>query len=167
MLGENEVLELMDERGMAYVRHEHEAVFTVEAAEALGLPHEGPHWSVPCKNLFLRDDKKRAYFLVTAPDHKRVDLRALSARIPSRRLSFASESDLGAMLGLIAGAVTPLGILNDEARRVTMVFDEELKGRWIDAHPLTNTATVQLAASDVEALVREHGNEVIWRDTGA
>lgn len=166
MLGERELLELMDERGIAYVRHEHEAVFTVEAAEALGLPHGGPHWPVPCKNLFLRDDKKRAFFLVSAPDDKRVDLRALQARLSSRRLSFASSETLERMLGVRAGAVTPLGLLNDEGRRVTMVFDRDLRARRVDVHPLVNTATIQLRIEDLVTLIETHGNEVVWTDVG-
>lgn len=166
MLTERDVYDLLDARGVLYRAYAHEAVFTVEAAEVLDLPHDGPEAPVPMKNLFLRDDKKRAYFLVSAPDHKRVDLRALQQRLGSRRLSFASPADLQRMLGLIPGAVTPFGILNDTGRKVTMVFDDELRNQWVDAHPLVNTATVQLSVDVLLELIQEHGNDVIWCNTG-
>lgn len=166
MLTERDVYEVLDARGIAYRAYQHEAVLTVEAAEALDLPHDGPETPVPMKNLFLRDDKKRAYFLVSAPDHKRVDLRAFQHRLGSRRLSFASPADLEQKLGLVPGAVTPFGILNDASHAVTMVFDDELRHHWVDAHPLVNTATVQLPIDELVSLIQEHGNDVMWCNTG-
>ena len=41
----------------------------------------------------------------------------------TRPLSFASEEDLMKLLGLAAGSVTPLGVLNDEERIVTVFLD--------------------------------------------
>ena len=158
MLGEDGLYALLEERGIAYDVYEHEAVFDVAAARALDIPHDDG--TVACKNLFLRDDKKRAYFLVTAPDDMRVDLRVLQGRLGSRRLSFASAADLASMLGLIPGAVTPFGLLNDSKHMVTFVLDESLATGRIDAHPMVNTATVQLASRDLVALLREAGVQV-------
>ena len=51
---------------------------------------------------------------------------------------------------LIPGAVTPLGILNDEERKVKMFLDDYfLKGNGlIGVHPNDNTATVWMQAED-------------------
>jgi Ala-tRNA(Pro) deacylase len=104
--------------------------------------------------------------VVTADENQQIDLKALAGRIPSRRLSFAREEQLQEKLGLTAGAVTPLGILNDDSRAVTMVFDEGLRGKRIDAHPLVNTATMYIEMDDLVALLEEHGNPVVFCDLG-
>lgn len=152
--GKEEVLRYLDERGVAYEVVEHEAVFTMEAMEALQLPFADE----VVKNLFLRDDKKRAYYLVVMPEDKPANLKALRQALGSRPLRFASEEDLGAYLGLRGGAVSPFGILNDEERRVEVVFDEELRGyRGLGVHPNDNTATLHVPLTDVLAMLDEHG----------
>ena len=157
MLGRREVLELLDREGVAYELYEHEAVFTVGEARAAGIPHR----ELGAKNLFLRDDKHRAYYLVCLPDDKRVSLREVQERLGSRRLSFASEQDLRSMLGLVPGAVTPLGALNDTERRVEVVLDQAIvDARRVTVHPCDNTATVLLATTDLTALLRRHGHNV-------
>ena len=154
MFGKAETIALLDQAGIAYELYEHEAVFTVEQAHAAGIPHP----ELGAKNLFLRDDKHRAYYLVCLPDEKDVSLREVQGRLGSRRLSFASEKDLRSMLGLVPGSVTPLGALNDVEHRVEVVIDQELVGAGhVTVHPRDNTATVLLATTDLIALLREHG----------
>ena len=154
MFGKVETIALLDQAGIAYELYEHEAVFTVEQAHAAGIPHQ----ELGAKNLFLRDDKHRAYYLVCLPDEKDVSLQEIQGHLGSRRLSFASERDLRSMLGLVPGSVTPLGALNDAERRVEVVIDQELvnAGR-VTVHPCDNTATVLLATEDLIGLLREHG----------
>ena len=92
---------------------------------------------------------------------KTVDLKALRGQLGTSALSFASEDRLKRFLGLEKGAVTPLGILNDEARAVEVLFDRDLAGLpSLGVHPNRNTATVFLAFSDLEFLIRSHGNSV-------
>ena len=157
MYGKAETLELLDREGIAYELYEHVAVYTVAEAVAAGIPHR----ELGAKNLFLRDDKHRAYYLVCLPDEKNVSLREIQERLGSRRLSFASAQDLRAMLGLVPGAVTPLGALNDTERHVEVVIDQTLvdAGR-LTVHPCDNTATVLIATSDLIALLRERGHDV-------
>ena len=157
MLGRRETLALLDQEKIAYELYEHEAVFTVEQAHAAGIPHQ----ELGAKNLFLRDDKHRVYYLVCLPDRKDVSLREIQERLGSRRLSFASERDLRSMLGLVPGSVTPLGALNDVERRVEVVIDQELvDAGHVTVHPCDNTATVLLATKDLIALLREYGRTV-------
>ena len=157
MYGKTETMALLDQAGIAHELYEHEAVFTVEQAHAAGIPHQ----ELGAKNLFLRDDKHRAYYLVCLPDEKDVSLREIRERLGSHRLSFASAQDLRDMLGLAPGSVTPLGALNDADRRVEVVLDQELMdaGR-VTVHPCDNTATVLLASADLVALLRAHGTTV-------
>ena len=155
-LGKQDIYRLLDAQGIAYEAVEHPAVYTVDEADALRLPHP----EAGAKNLFLRDDKHRAYYLLTCREDVRVDLKTLQHQIGSRRLSFASADDLRDMLGLIPGSVTPLGLLNDEARRVRFLLDEAFAGRLISAHPNENTATIFLQTDDLLALLAEHGTPV-------
>ena len=96
----------------------HKAVFNMEEPDSVALPY--PEWDA--KNLFVRDDKKRNYYLITVKGDKRVDLKAFRKAHGLRALSFASAEELLAMLDLISGAVTPLGLLNDAARSVHFIW---------------------------------------------
>lgn len=86
--GKEEVCAYLDSRGVVYDRVDHEAVFTMEAMDALSLPFA----NVVVKNLFLRDDKKRNYYLVVMPEDKPANLKALRAALGARPLRFASET---------------------------------------------------------------------------
>ena len=150
--GKEEVCAYLDERGVAYDRVDHEAVFTMGAMDALELPFA----NAVVKNLFLRDDKKRNYYLVVMPDDKPANLKALRAALGARPLRFASEEDLHGMLGLRGGAVSPFGVLNDEEGKVQVVFDEVLRD-WpaVGVHPNDNTATLRVPLSDLLALFQD------------
>lgn len=150
----------LDEHHISYKAYEHPALFSAEELESVDIPNKDHI----VKNLFLRDDKKRNYYLVVVPINKRVDLKSLSKKIESRRLSFASEDKLWELLKLKSGSVTPLGILNDADKIVTVIFDAGMKGQQIGIHPMENTATVFMAFDDVLNLVKSHGNKVIVCD---
>lgn len=157
MVGRQETLAALERAGIAYELTEHPAVFTVDEAHAAGVPFA----PFGAKNLFLRDDKKRAYYLLTMPDEKRASLKDIQAAIGSRRLSFASVDDLARKLGLIPGAVTPLGALNDTEHAVQVIIDRELVDRGhVAVHPCDNTATVLLRTDDLIALLQDRGSRV-------
>lgn len=143
------------DHNVAFEATEHAAVYNMEELAAIRLPH--PEWDA--KNLFVRDDKKRNYYLITVKGDKRVDLKEFRKQHGLRNLSFASADDLMEILGLIPGAVTPLGLLNDENLRVKLYLDADFAGNMIGVHPNDNTATVWMQADDLLALIRAHGNE--------
>ena len=153
-----EVYRLLDEKKIAYKAYEHHAVFTVEEADALNLPDP----DAGTKNLFLRDQKKQNYYLLTVRDHLQVRIKDFQKKIGAKPLSFASEEDLGRILGLIKGSVTPFGLLNDSEKRVQFYLDEYFRDRMISAHPNENTATEFLQANDLMKLLEISGNPVSW-----
>ncbi|MGI6075534.1 MAG: prolyl-tRNA synthetase associated domain-containing protein [Pyramidobacter sp.] len=155
-MNKQEVFDMLDTKKIAYEKVEHAPVFTIDEMLALHLPHV----NAIAKNLFVRDDKKRQYCLITVKEEKRVDLKEFRNRFNTRRLTFASEEDLAAILGLSRGAVTPFGILNDTACRVIVYFDEDFRGKLMGIHPNENTATVYIKTEDVARLIEEHGNEL-------
>ena len=64
------------------------------------------------------------------------------------------------LLGLSKGAVTPLGVLHDEAGRVQVLLDEYFLDGQIGVHPNENTATVWLNTADLAALLAEYEHPV-------
>ena len=97
------------ERNIPYEMTEHKAISNMEEAGQVEMPYP----EAEAKNLFLRDDKKRNWYLVTVKGNKKIDLREFQEMHGTRRLSFASDHDLMKYLKLIPGAVTPFGLLND------------------------------------------------------
>jgi len=156
-MNKQEVYDFLTSRGIEYEVTEHGAVFNMEEMSHVELPHQ----EADAKNLFVRDDKKRNYYLITVRGDKRVDLKKFREEHSTRQLSFASENDLMSLLDLIPGAVTPLGILNDSEKKVKLFLDEELVNcGLIGVHPNDNTATVWLKTTDLIDIITEHGNEV-------
>ena len=135
---------------------EHEAAFTVDEAVELRGAIPGLH----TKNLFLKD-KKGSYFLVTAPEDASIDLKRIHTVIGAKgRVSFGSGEAMVEMLGITPGSVTPLALINDDARAVRCIFHEALAAaELINVHPLRNTATVTLARDDLIEILRRSGHE--------
>ena len=156
-LTKEQVFSLLNGHGVTYERCDHAAVRTVGEAEAARIPFER-HMA---KNFFLRDPKKRNYYLFTTPDHKAIDLRVLQERLGSKRLSFASAQDLAEKLGVWPGSVTPFSALNEDTHAVRVALDADFVAEGsIGCHPCDNTASVLLATSDLLALLAETGVKV-------
>ena len=156
---ERKVLETLEKLGIAYGRHEHPPVATVEEAEKYWGPIKGTH----CKNLFLRNKRGNRHYLVIAAVDKAVDLKRLNAILGEDRLSFASPERLKRWLGLEPGAVSPFGLVNDATRQVDVICDEALKSSaGLGFHPNVNTATLEIAFADFEKYLASCGNAVRW-----
>lgn len=141
--------------GVDFEVTEHPAVFNMAEVAEISLPHP----EADAKNLFVRDDKKLHYYMITVQGDKRVDLKKFRKQHGLRNLSFASAEDLRSILDLIPGAVTPLGILNDQERRVELYLDAAFS-ELIGVHPNDNTATVWMKTVDLIRIITEHGNKV-------
>ena len=153
-MNKEELYRYLTEKNIPYEITEHKAVYNMEELDSVELPY--PEWDA--KNLFVRDDKKRNYYLITVKGDKRVDLKEFRKAHGLRALSFASPEDLLAILELTPGSVTPLGILNDAEHRVHFYLDAAFQDNKIGVHPNENTATIWLSAADLMKLVQEHGN---------
>lgn len=153
-MNKEEIYQYLADQDIPYETTEHKAVFNMDELGSVELPY--PEWDA--KNLFVRDDKKRNYYLISVKGDKRVDLKEFRRKHSLRALSFASEKDLLAIMGLTPGSVTPLGILNDSEHRVHFYLDSEFAGNKIGVHPNENTATIWMQADDLMALIQEHGN---------
>ena len=157
MPGQQIVFDTLRAAGIPYQIIEHEAVYTLEEIDRLNLSEKGRI----LKNLFLRDEKGKRHFLVVLDEAKSADLKAIRAQIGSTRLSFGSEERLMANLGLTKGAVTPLGVLNDCAKNVEVLIDEDLRGRpRLGVHPCDNTETLWLSFDSIKKIIEKQGNSL-------
>ena len=155
-MNKTETYQYLTDKGISYEVTEHGAVYNMEELAAVDLPYP----DCDAKNLFVRDDKKRNYYLITVKGEKRVNLKEFRKAHGLRNLSFASPDDLEKIMGLIPGAVTPLGLLNDEEKKVIFYLDQEFEESLIGVHPNDNTATVWMQSKDLIMLLKEHGTEV-------
>jgi Ala-tRNA(Pro) deacylase len=154
---ENEVYAALEGLGIAYNRHEHPPVFTVEQAKQYWADIPGMH----CKNLFTRNKKGNRHYLVIIEYSKKADLKGLARILGEETLSLASEERLAKYLGLTAGAVSPYGLLNDLEKAVVVVLDSALAGEgMIYFHPNINTATIGVSFPDFERFLAWRGNEI-------
>ena len=145
----------LEELGIPVTTVEHAPMFTVEQSAALRETLPGAH----TKNLFLTGKDSRMV-LVVAKDDTRVDLKALAARLSAGRFSFGKSELLEAVLGVPAGSVTPLALINPSASGIIVVVDQALMDfAEINCHPLENTATTRLATPDLIRFIRACGHE--------
>ena len=157
-MNKQEIYQYLTSSGVDFEVTEHEAVYTMEELAQISMAHP----EAEAKNLFVRDDKKQHYYLITVPGDKRVDLKEFQKRNGLRKLSFGSAEDLLALLQLTPGGVTPLGLLNDPSHRVELYLDQSFQGRLIAVHPNDNTATVCLQSDDLVRLLTHRGCTVHW-----
>jgi Ala-tRNA(Pro) deacylase len=160
MLDPQQLFARLDQLGIAHRTVEHPPVFTVGEAKALRGNLPGHH----IKNLFLRN-KKEEMWLVVALEDRAVDLKRLGEVLGAGRLSFGSADRLKRTLGVEPGSVTPLSLVNDEARAVQLVLDRGVAdGGPVNAHPLVNTMTTALAPADLLRFFEATGHTPRWLD---
>jgi len=147
----------LDSHDIAYQRHDHPAVYTVEEADRLVPELPG----AKTKNLFLRDDKGKRHFLVLVPSDKRVNLKALKAVLGIKRISFGSPERLKKHLGIEPGAVSLLAVFNDNDHKVEVFMDRDLwAAETFLFHPLVNTSTLVINKAAIERFLEATGHEL-------
>ncbi|MBQ8356521.1 MAG: prolyl-tRNA synthetase associated domain-containing protein [Clostridia bacterium] len=143
---ETAAYDYLDRLHISYRRADHDAAMTMEACEEidklLGVRM--------CKNLFLCNRQKTDFYLLLMPGDKPFRTKELSGQLGVARLSFGSAEDMEAMLGLLPGAVSVMGLINDKEHRVRLLIDKELMdAAEIGCHPLVNTSSVAFSMEDL------------------
>lgn len=157
-MNKQEIYDYLKSKNIWYEITDHKAVYNMEELSKIDIPYK----ESDAKNLFVRDDKKKNYYLITVKGDKRVDLKEFKIKNNTRPLSFASPNDLEEIINLKPGSVTPLGLLNDEYLKVHFYIDKYFINisNIIGIHPNDNTATVWLHTKDLINIIEEHGNQV-------
>jgi Ala-tRNA(Pro) deacylase len=152
----DDLFRFLDSLGIAHKTMRHQPVFTVAESVALRDEIPGGH----TKNLFVKD-RKDNYVLLTVEENAVVDLKTVHTVIGAAgKVSFGKPEKLMEYLGVIPGAVTAFGIVNDTGHHVRIVLDENLmKEEIVNCHPLSNDATTSIASSDLLRFIEATGHE--------
>ena len=138
--------DFLDKLGIPYQRTDHERADTMEACNAIDAVLN----VVICKNLFLCNRQKTAFYLLMMPGGKKFKTKQLSAQINSARLSFAEADDMLKYLDIEPGAVSIMGLMNDREHGVRLLIDEDiLKDEYIGCHPCVCTSSLKMKTADV------------------
>lgn len=144
------VYDLLDRLEIPYLRLDHEPLFTIEAC------HEADALlgTAMCKNLFLCNQNKTAYYLLLMPGDKKFQTKIFSKLIGSSRLSFASAEAMEELLGLSPGSVSVLGLMNDQRGQVSLYIDADLlKEPYMGCHPCVNTSSLRISTRDLLEII--------------
>ena len=149
--------DLLDSLHIDYDRVSHQEAFNMELCADIGRVLGV---SV-CKNLFLCNRQKTAFYLLCMPPEKPFHTKDLSAPINSSRLSFAPEDALWELLQCHPGSATVLGLANDREHRVRLLMDREVyDAPYFSCHPCICTSTLKLKTADVLEKLLPHTGHV-------
>ncbi|ESL09503.1 prolyl-tRNA synthetase [Trypanosoma rangeli SC58] len=121
--GEAEMLKVLQSLGMELPTISHEEKHTVEEANK-----ELHRFGTPCigtKNMFLKS-KKEDLVLVTALHTTKTSMKVMQDALSLKDLRFAAEELLQTHLGVVQGSVTPLALVNNDAKNIKVVLDKAL-----------------------------------------
>ena len=151
--------DLLDRLGVEYERIDHEPTMTMEDCKEVDQLLE----AVICKNLFLCNRQKTAFYLLMIPDTKVFHTKDLSAQIGSARLSFAKPEYMEEFLDITPGSVSVMGLMNDKEHRVQLLIDEDvLDGEYIGCHPCINTSSIRFKVKDlIEKVIPAMGHDFV------
>ena len=151
--------DLLDRLGVEYERIDHEPAMTMEDCKEVDQLLE----AVICKNLFLCNRQKTAFYLLMIPDTKVFHTKDLSAQIGSARLSFAKPEYMEEFLDITPGSVSVMGLMNDKEHRVQLLIDEDvLDGEYIGCHPCINTSSIRYKVKDlIEKVIPAMGHDFV------
>ncbi len=143
---EKRCYELLDKLGIEYYRVDHETTDTMELCAEI----DRILGADTAKNLFLTNRQGTVFYLLMIPADKPFKTKDLSAQIGSARLSFGSAEKMEELLDITPGSLSPLGLMNDLDRDVTLLIDEELCSyEYVGLHPCINTTTLRVRLRDL------------------
>ena len=129
-MNKQEVYQFLQEKNIWFEVTEHKAVYNMEEVAEIEIPYP----EADAKTLFIRDDKKKNYYLITVKGSKRVNLKEFRKQYQDKAVKVFFDRELTENKGLIG------------------------------VHPNENTATVWMKTQDLIEIIREHGNEVVIVD---
>ncbi len=141
------VYDLLDSLHVPYKRADHDALPTIEACHEVNRLLEIDI----CKNLFLCNAQKTAFYLLMMPGTKKFKTAALSKQIGSSRLSFAGAEYMEQLLDITPGSVSVLGLMNDHENRVRLLIDRDVleNHQYLGCHPCINTSSLKIRTQDL------------------
>ena len=140
------VYDLLEQLNIPFTRADHPAAFTMEECEAVSQALHTPI----CKNLFLCNRQKTAFYLLLMPGAKPFHTKELSGQLGVARLSFADAEAMEKYLNITPGAVSVMGLMNDCGNHVRLLIDRDLlTAADFGCHPCVNTSSLRLTTVDL------------------
>ena len=141
-----QVANKLQELGIIFDVVEHPPVFTTEQADSYIEGMEG----VRTKSMFLTNRKKTQYYLLIMDDKKRLDMDNFKVQVGADRIRMASLDSLAEKMNLLAGTVSPFGLLNNAEKDIQVYFDKDILSEEIMTfHPNTNEKTIFIKTQDL------------------
>ncbi|XP_010500166.1 PREDICTED: prolyl-tRNA synthetase associated domain-containing protein 1-like isoform X2 [Camelina sativa] len=161
----DQLLNRLQELEIDYTKYEHPPVLTVEAQAKYVSSSEG----ALSKNLFFKD-KKHRYYIVSAMVDTKVDMKVLSQRLGLGKggVRMAPEEALAQLLQVSLGCVTPFAVVNESARDVSLLLDQNFKNqKRCIFHPLSNEVSVSLNTSGLDKFLKSIERDPVYVDLEA
>lgn len=157
-----QLLALLKELHVNFSQYEHPAILTVEEGEK----YVGNLGGGLTKSLFLKDKKQR-FYLVSALQHTKVDMKVLSQRLGLGKggLRMAPTEALAEILQVPLGCVTPFAVGNESARDVSLLLDQGFKTQeHCFFHPLSNDMSISINSNDLDIFLKSIGRDPSYVD---
>ena len=163
MQQQQKLFDTLQNLSINFIEHKHVPLKTIEqaqqVADSLSVPQ---NWW--CKNLFLKDKKKRLWLFVVDAD-TRVPLKDAAKVLQAPNLRFADVNLLMKYLNVEPGSVTPLALINDTQNNVNVVIDKRLlDNEYIGCHPLVNDTTLGIIPNDLKKFINSCGHKITLFD---
>jgi Ala-tRNA(Pro) deacylase len=140
----------------------HDAAHTMEELVRVTQDQHLP--GTHCKNLFVKDDRKRQWLVVALGDTK-VDMKRLSKHLAGNTSMRFGTAEMLSTLGMYAGACTPFGLANDTDCRVSLVLDARIQScDMVTFHPMDNTASCAITVADLLKFAEITHHSPTWVD---
>lgn len=143
---EEKIYSFLDESGIEFLSIEHSPADTISVCHEIEKKLDARI----CKNLFLKNSTQTQYYLLLLDGDTKFESKVIAGQIGSTRLSFASSEKLFEYLGLEAGSVSVLGLINDIDLNVRLLIEDKLlDDEFFCCHPCKNTTTLKFRTSDI------------------
>ncbi len=141
-----QVCAYLEENGIDYDIVTHSPAFTLEDCAKIN----GLIGGRICKNLLLKTDSGKIFYLLMIADDKRFVTKEVSKKLGCSRLSFASGEYMENLLNTSPGSLSVTSLMFDKEKRVSLAIDSDvIKEDFICCHPSDNSATLKIKTEDV------------------
>lgn len=151
---------MLSELGIEYKSIKHAPANSMEACVVIG-EQLGAQF---CKNLFLANRQQTEFYLLLIFEDKKFRTADVSKMLGTARLSFGNEDALFEYLGTRGGSISPMGLIFDCGKKVTLLIDRDIsKHQKFCVHPCDNSESLVINTDDfLNIFLRKTGHEPIY-----
>lgn len=143
---QKKAFETLTELNVPFYRVDNDEAITMEDCEAIDARLEAK----TVKTLFLCNRQQTSFYLFVTPGDKPFRTKNFGAALEISRVSFAPSELLQQMLGTIIGATTVFSILQQTAKDVQLVIDNDvLQNEWYACSDGTTTGYMKIPTKNL------------------